>query len=80
MELELIVLISGGLVAGITQLIKPYFVVSPLIVAAVLSIAGGLLFGALNQAGHWDAVSNFATVSFTGAVAVYQVLKQALNR
>lgn len=80
MELELILLVSGSGIAAITQYLKRYTEVNPLLVAAFLSIGAGTLFATLSQSGYWDSVSSFATLAFSGSVTVYQILKQALSR
>ena len=76
MEPTLLALLAGGSITIITQGIKKLFPeVTPLAVAAMLALLGGIGYAVLSHYSLWEAVKEITTVAFSASVAIYEVLK-----
>ena len=76
---ELILILAGGLITLITQRLKPYTKVNPLLIAATLSLLGGLLYAGLEVTGHWQKIKEFMMIAYPMSVLIYQFIKQAME-
>jgi|TARA_Y100000310_G_scaffold109308_1_gene107739 CHASE2 domain-containing sensor protein len=77
--LTLLSIVAGGVVTGLTQVLKRYIPVHPLAVAAGISVIGGVGYAYLVSQGLWETVAQYSSVAFTGAVTTYEVFKSVLG-
>lgn len=76
MDMTLFSLLAGGAITLITQVVKRLVPeVSPLAIAAGLSVAGGIGFVLLSQYGLWEVFKDNVLVAFSASIAIYEVLK-----
>jgi len=77
--LTLLTVLVGGIISGITQILKKWSPIQfhPMLIVAILSIAGGIGYAFLVEQGIWVAIFQRSTVAFTGAVAIYELVKNS---
>ena len=76
----LLTLCAGAIVSIATQFLKRYVPnISALAVAACISILGGIGYALLASQGLLEVFMKHSTVAFTGAVAIYEILKVSVG-
>lgn len=75
----LAVFLIGGSITALTQLLKRFFPVNGLVVAAVVSALGGLAYASLSVFGYWESIRAFVLVAWPASVTIYQVITQAVK-